>query len=361
MTELVEPQVAGKNTIDSIKTNYNKFVDKSKLRTSEISAVINQSELNGIAEMILEFKAKIEEFGMKREPTAREKTITRLSALPLIGGYINKAAIEMKAEAEKNKNVREILKEMFDKFKEKADYLEIVYGKAYDLRKDLLGREIEIDNFSKEVQNTLMTTNNPIEKIAAIKLGSIIEGNKLKTKEKIYNKLDFILKFVEEQLTSISLMLPGIEAGLEEDVAITSFLNNISDMNHMFKALTDLSNNVGRISAENVQGLITEVAESMDNGTDIDHLKNLAVRNQKFMTKMVETTKKKIINDTKVYNELTQISANISDNLLAYNQASTQVLLETQIHINPVAERTIDVDMDVEVIDTSARAATVGV
>lgn len=331
-TEVMNDDV---QTIEHIRDAYNNFVDKSKQRSSEISDIINESELNSIRDLIVDYKLKIEEYGVKKDPTFTERTVSRLAMIPLIGGYIESKAAEYTLNKEYNKNIRDVLQEMFQVFSEKADYLEIVFSKAHELKKDLLAREIEIEEFSLQVQHTLMTTTDPLEKVAAIKLGALVEGNKLKTKEKIYNKLDFILKFIEEQLTCIALQLPGIEASLVEDVAITSFINNISDMNSMFKNLTELSNNVSRISAENIQTLITEVADSMDNGTDLNHIKKLAERNQQFMGKMVETTKRKIIHDTNTYNELTKISANLSDGLVAYNDANKKVLLETTLNIRP--------------------------
>lgn len=339
MQNTLETQVVNnenRTSIEALKDSYNEFVDSTKHRTSEISDIINESELNNIKDIIVSFKMKIEEYGVKKEPTATDKIVNRLSLIPIIGGYIEAKAEQHKVDQQYNKNIRQTLQEMFTVFKEKAEYLEIVYKKAYELRNDLIGREQEIERYSLEVQNTIATTDNPLEKVQAIALGALVEGNKLKTKEKIYNKLDFILKFIEEQLTVIALQLPGIEASLTEDVAITSFLNNISDMNSMFSSLTELSNNVSRMSSESVQSLITEVSESMSSGIDINHLEKLAQRNQQFMTKMIATQKNKITKDVSDYQKLTQMSEKLTSNILEYNATSQKVLIESSSKLDGI-------------------------
>lgn len=330
--EVVE--MVDSESMEEIKNSYNSFIEQGKNRSSEISDIITESELNEIRGIIVDFKGRIEQYGVKKEPTTIERTVARLSMIPLIGGFIESKVQDYKTSVENNKNIREVLQDMFNVFKDKADYLEVIFGKAYEMKQNLLVQEVELEEFAARIRMTLETTDSPLEKVAAIKLGALVEGNRLKTKEKIYNKLDFILKFIEEQLTSISLMMPGIEAGLVEDVAITAFLNNISDMNTMFSSLTELSNTVGRISAETVHGLITEVSESFDNGIDIGHIEKMAARNTQFMNKMISTTKSRIQKDAATYSKLTQISASMTDNLLAYQASNTQVLIEATTVIN---------------------------
>ena len=329
-TEFVEVE-----SMEEIKNSYNSFIEQGKHRSSEISDIITESELNEIRGIIVDFKGRIEQYGVKKEPTTTERTLQRLAMIPLIGGFIESKVQDYKTSVENNKNMHEVLQDMFNVFKDKADYLEVIFGKAYEMKQNLLAQEIELEEFAMRIRTTLETTTSPLEKVAAIKLGALIEGNRLKTKEKIYNKLDFILKFIEEQLTSIALMIPGIEAGLVEDVAITAFLNNISDMNTMFSSLTELSNTVGRISAETVHGLITEVSESFDNGIDIAHIEKMAARNTQFMNKMVATTKSRIQKDATTYNRLTQISADMTGSLLAYQESNERVLIESTIVISP--------------------------
>jgi hypothetical protein len=186
-----------------------------------------------------------------------------------------------------------------------------------------------------------MNEQNALDRITALPIGSLIEANKLKNKDKIYNKLNFILQFIEEQLTTISLMMPGIETGLVEDTEIGNFLTSVGDMNKIFKSLTQLSNDVARSGNEKVMKLITEVNESMTDSVDIDHMEKLASTNKQFMQQMISGTEKKLKRDAKTYGKLMNIGAGLDQNVIAYNESNKRVLLNTRSYMGDL-ETVID-------------------
>ncbi len=333
--------------IADVKNEYNKFMKKSLEYSDEISDIINVSEIQDISDLIKQFNDRLEGVVELQEQTVAEKTagktIEKLAMIPFIGKLLEGEAEEAKGKEQASKTARTILQEMFDVFNEKSEVLEQSYKKASELREILISKEVELDKFSIQVK--YLTLNNVgMDKIYSIRLGGLVEANKLKNKEKIYNKLDFILQFIEEQLTTISLMMPGIETGLVEDTEIGNFLAAVSDMNKIFKSLTSLSNSVGRSSSEKVMNLIAEVNESMSESVDVSHMEKLAATNKDFMKKMIVSTEKKLKNDAVVYGKLMQIGAGLDQNVLAYNESSQRVLLESKKYMTDV-EKSIEVDI----------------
>jgi len=312
----------------NLKDDYNKFVEKNKTQNLDIIDIIDQKELANVSNMILDFKEQLNQVGMVKAPTTKDKIINGISQIPLIGGIIDKKAIELEREAEKNKDAKVILQEMFDTFSEKTEYLEKVFEKALKLRESLIIKENDILKYSTEIKDAIENTDDKMEKIHYIRLGGIVEGNLLITKKKIYNELDFILENIEELMTNISLMMPGIESGLTEDIAIISFLNNVNDMNNAFKAMSDFSNNIGQYSTQRVHQLITDVAESSDSVIDIEHIRQISTDNKKFMNHMVDVSVKKTKKNIEIYDELLDISTSINNDLITYQQAKTNVVFE---------------------------------
>jgi len=338
ITTMVVPEyITDQMTISDVKDEYNKFMDKSREISDEIADVIDVKEMKDISELIKQFNERLEGVVEVKEQSTTEKatgkTIQRLSMIPFLGKIFEDDAAESVESEKKAKTTRVILQEMFDVFTEKSTLLEGAYERAYKLKQILLAKEIELDKFSAQVKYIVLNVDHPLEKVQAIKLGGLVEANKLKNKEKIYNKLDFILQFIEEQLTTISLMMPGIETGLVEDSEIADFLTSVADMNKIFKSLTDLSNSVGRSSSEKVMGLITEVNESMSETIDIDHMEKLASTNKKFMERMVKGTEAKIRRDAQSYGKLMDIGSSLDQNVLAYNDSAKRVLLDSKSYM----------------------------
>ena len=346
--------------ISDVKDAYNEFMIRSKNQSDEIADVIDVKEMKDISELITKFNERLEGVVEVKKQTTAEKTtgsvMQKLSLIPYVGKFLEGEADNAKEREQQGKTAREILQEMFDVFREKSDVLEQSYKKAYDLRTILLSKEKELEIFSAQVKYIILNEENALDKISAVKLGGLVESNKLKNKEKIYNKLDFILQFIEEQLTTIALMMPGIETGLVEDSEIGSFLSSVSDMNKIFKSLTTLSNSVARSGNEKVMKLITEVNDSMTDTVDIDHMEKLASTNKQFMKQMISGTEKKLKRDAKTYGKLMDIGAGLDQNVLAYNESNKQVLLDTRSYmgdIEDVVEAHIIVDPD-ELLDVEA-------
>ena len=342
--------------IQEVKDAYNKFMIKSREFSDEIADVINVSEMQDITDLIKQFNERLEGVVEVQPQTtvdkAAGKTMERLALIPFIGKFLEGEATEAKEKAQASKTAREILQEMFDVFKEKSDVLETSYTKAFELRGILISKEQELEKFSTQVKHLAITAEG-LDKIAAIKLGGLVEANKLKNKEKIYNKLDFILQFIEEQLTTISLMMPGIETGLVEDTEIGNFLTSVSDMNKIFKSLTTLSNSVGRSSSEKVMNLITEVNDSMGDTVDVDHMEKLAATNKEFMKKMISGTEKKLRKDAQVYGKLMDIGVGLDKNVLAYNESSKKVLAETSQYMGNI-EESIEATIEADIVERDA-------
>lgn len=334
-------------TIHEVKAEYNIFMNNSKAQSDEIADVINVEEMQDIADLIKQFNERLEGV-VEVQPQntvekATGKTIERLAMIPFLGKLLEGEAKEAKEKEAASKTARQILQEMFDVFTEKANVLEQSYEKAFKLRGILIGKEKDLEKFSVQVKYLALHADG-LDKIAAIKLGGLVESNKLKNKEKIYNKLDFILQFIEDQLTTISLMMPGIETGLVEDSEISTFLTSVSEMNKIFKSLTDLSNAVGKTSSEKVMNLITEVNDSMTTTVDVQHLELLAKKNQEFMKKMITGTEKRIKTDAQTYGKLMDIGAGLDKNVLAYNESSKKVLLEAKSYMGNL-ENTIEANI----------------
>lgn len=336
LSEVIQPSDA-KLDIELLTKDYNNFMDESKTISDEIGDVIDIKEMQDISDLIKKFNDRLEGVVSIQTQTDVEKTTNKvvqtLSMIPFIGKLLENEAADGKEKAEHSKTSREILQEMFDVFNEKSVMLEGSFERSFKLKEILLVKEIKLDIFSSRIKHLVLNTQNPLDKIKGIKLGGLIESNKLKNKEKIYNKLDFILQFIEEQLTTISLMMPGIESGLVEDNEISSFLTSISDMNKIFKSLTTLSNSIGRSSSEKVMKLITEVNESMSDTVDVDHMENLALNNKKFMQQMISGTEAKLRRDAVNYGKLVDIGTRLDKNVLEYNISNQRVLLETSKYL----------------------------
>jgi len=339
--------------ISGVKDAYNEFMTRSKNQSDEIADVIDVKEMQDISDLIKQFNERLEGVVEVKQQTTVEKTtdntMKKLAMIPFIGKFLEGEAEDAKEREQQSKTAREILQEMFDVFREKSDVLEQSYKKAYDLRNVLLSKEKELDMFSAQVKYIILNEQNALDKIAAVKLGGLVESNKLKNKEKIYNKLDFILQFIEEQLTTIALMMPGIETGLVEDSEIGNFLSSVSDMNKIFKSLTELSNTVARSGNEKVMKLITEVNDSMTDTVDVDHMEKLASTNKQFMKQMISGTEKKLKRDAQTYGKLMDIGSSLDQSVIAYNDSNKQVLLDTRKYmgdIEGVVEGHIIVDTD---------------
>jgi hypothetical protein len=324
-------------TINDVKERYNQFTIRSKAQSDEIADVIDVKEMEDIRDLIIQFNDRLNGVVEAQPQTTAEKTtgkvMGRLAMIPILGKFLEGEAEDAKIKEQASKTTREILQEMFDVFREKSDVLELSFERAFKLRDVLLEKEKELEIFSTQIKNIVLTTDQPLEKVGAIKLGGLVESNKLKNKEKIYNKLDFILQFIEEQLTTISLMMPGIETGLVEDSEIGSFLTSVSNMNQIFKSLTELSNSVARSGNEKVMKLITEVNDSMTNTVDVDHMEKLASTNKAFMKQMISGTEKKLKRDAQTYGKLMNIGSGLDQNVIAYNESSKQVLLDTRSYM----------------------------
>lgn len=327
--------------IQEVKTEYNKFMERSKNQSDEIADVINVDEMQDIADLIKQFNDRLEGVVEVQPQSTVEQatgnTIRRLAMIPVLGKLFEGEAQQAKEAEQASKTARQILQEMFDVFNEKATVLEQSYEKAFKLRGILIDKEQDLEKFSTQVKYLALNADG-LDKIQAIKLGGLVEANKLKNKEKIYNKLDFILQFIEDQLTTISLMMPGIETGLVEDSEISTFLTSVSEMNKIFKSLTTLSNEVGKTSSEKVMNLITEVNESMTTTVDTNHLEVLAKKNSEFMNKMIKGTEKRIKADAQTYGKLMDIGAGLDKNVLAYNDASKKVLLEAKSYMGNIED-----------------------
>ena len=358
ITTVVVPEyITDELTIQEVKDEYNKFMEASRSVSEEIADVIDVKEMQDIADLIKQFNERLEGTVEVEQQTATEKatgkTIQRLSMIPFIGKFLEDDATEAKEKEEKSKTARSILQEMFDVFTEKSNMLETSFERAFKLREILLAKEAELEKFSTQVKYIVMNTDKPMDKITAIKLGGLVEANKLKNKEKIYNKLDFILQFIEEQLTTISLMMPGIETGLVEDSEIADFLTSVADMNKIFKSLTDLSNSVGRSSSEKVMALITEVNESMSETVDVEHMEKLAVTNKKFMERMIKGTESKIRRDATSYGKLMDIGQSLDQNVIAYQSSAKQVLLESKKYMGSL-DSAVEESFEASIIEVSS-------
>lgn len=332
-------------TIYEIKDQYNLFMEQSKNVSEEIKDVVDIEGIEDIEKLIIDFNERLEGATVAQEQSTIDKTTSKtletLSMIPFIGKIIEKDVEEAKAKEAASRTTRQILQEMFEAFTEKSIMLEENYTNAYKLRKNLLEKEQQLIKFSEAVKKIVLNADDPLDRISAIKFGAIVEADFLKTKDKIYNKLDFILQFIEEQLTTISAMMPGIESGLVEDAEISRFLTSVADMNKIFKSLTKLSNSVGRRSSETIMNLITEVNDSMGDTVDIEHLEKLADTNQKFAKSIIEGTERKLKRDAHTYSKLMSIGESLDQNTLAYKKSNEKILLETKQYMSKV-EATIE-------------------
>lgn len=332
-------------TIHEIKEQYNTFMEQSKDVSEEIKDAVNVEGIEDIEKLIVDFDERLEGATVAQEQSTVDKTagktIETLSLIPFFGKFIEKDAEKAKAKEAASRTTRQILQEMFDAFTEKSTILEENYSSAYELKKILLEKEQKLIVFSESVKKIVLNAEDPLDRIAAVKFGAIVEANFLKTKDKIYNKLNFILQFIEEQLTTISAMMPGIESGLVEDAEIGRFLTSVADMNKAFKSLTKLSNSVGRRSSETVMTLITEVNSSMGDTVDIEHMEKLAETNQKFTKSIIEGTELKLKRDAQTYSKLMAVGESLDQNVLAYKESNEKVLLETKQYMGKV-ESTIE-------------------
>jgi len=321
------------DTIHKLTSDYNSFMEDTKNNSDEIEDIIDIKSIDDITQLIEKFEKRLNVSANKKERSkiaeTTDLTLKKFSNIPLLGSLLEGEIKKADQRIEDNLSSRQILKEMFDGFKEKSIVLEKTYEKADKLRAVLITKEKSLIVYSERVKKLVEKENNNFDRIKAISLGGMIESHKLKNKEKIYNKLDFIMQFIEEQLTTIALMMPSIETGLVEDNEISNFLSSVNDMNKMFKSITDLSNTVALKSNQNIMNLITEVSESMTNVVDVNHMEKLASTNQTFMKKLSEGTAKKIKQDAETYKKLIEIGSDLDQATLTYNQVNTKMLKNT--------------------------------
>ncbi len=321
------------DTIEKLSSDYNKFMDMSREQSDEIEDVIDIKGINEVNDLIKKFQEKLNNSvnAPQRSTVAETTDITlqKLKNIPLVGNLLEGEIKKAEKRLEEHTPSRQILRDMFDIFKDKSVMLEKTFEKADKLRTILIQKEKLLYEFSNRVRYIIENDKNNLSRIKAISLGGMIESNKLKNKEKIYNKLDFILQFIEEQLTTIALMMPSIETGLVEDNEIGQFLASVNDMNKVFSGITELSNSVSIDSNKKIMNLITEVSESMTNVVDIHHLEKLAETNATFMKKLAQSTEKKIKQDAQVYQKLVTIGGDLDQVTIQYNETNKKILENT--------------------------------
>ena len=301
--------------IDDLEKQFNNFISVTEASTTEAAGAVNMDELDEIGDEIIAARQYLESFAAGEKKGVREKAYNHLTALPLIGGWAKDKVEEVQVQAMKDSNVKDVLNGIFDKFDIKKKRLLELTDMANGIGKSLQVQEKELAKYILTLDKVLSDTDDSTTKLRAYDMSNQAQYQDKVIKEQIYNKLAFIVYFLDKFIMRMSKTVPAIKTQLMNETQISGMINSIADSVKMLGELQELTNNIAKTSTEKVQSLIVDVTKDLTNGSDIEFYKESAQRNIQFQDTMKKSRVKMIESTVNTYDELKKIGIDTSNQL----------------------------------------------
>ena len=317
-TELLEVEVVEEVLIQDInvlEADFESFVSQIETTTSGIATNINVDELNEIGDEIIKAHAYLTSFASGEKKSTREKAFNQLTALPLIGKWAKVKVEEVHLQHVKDSGVTEVLESMFKNFDIKKKRLVELTGLATTIKTNLLSQETTLIDYIEKLDSILATTIDPATKMRAYDMSIQAQSSEKIIKDQVHNKLHFLVDMMEALHMRMSKTIPTLKAQLLNETSIAGMISSISDSVKMMDSLQSVTNDIARISTENIQDLIVNVTNTLTDGTDIAFYEKSAETNAKFQKTMRECKVKQIKSTIHSYETLKTIGVDTSNQL----------------------------------------------
>lgn len=324
--EIIETIPTREVHLDSLEKNFNIFILNITTHTESISKNINMDELNEIGDEIIKAKEYLTSFASGEKKTIREKAYNQLSLIPYAGDWAKKKAEAIKLQSLKDSSVKEVLDDMFNNFDiKKKRLIELTYL-AEEIKTSLLSQEGQLTNYIADLDYVIETTTSAGDKMRALDMSIQAQTSEKVIKDQVYNKLEFIIELMTNLMHKMSKTLPTLKTQLINETSFAGMINSITDSVKMLDSLQTLTNDITRISTENIQEEIINVTKTMTNGADIEFYKKSAEINNKYQETLKQCRIKQIKSTIDNYDALKTISVS-SDNLLENRINSERIAL----------------------------------
>lgn len=328
--EIVEDRV----DIIKLESDFNSFKKSDTVKTMKITETIQMMELDTVKDLILDAKAKIEDYAQGNSSSFLGRAKNRAASLPLIGGWAKKSIESAQRTKDENSSINDVFKSIFNNFTAKQD-------RIIDLVGMLEGMRIKLEEQTQYVQGIIDITDEMIEDeqnmaevFRAKRLNEMARTTMLKNQDKINNKINPALMLASKSLENMTKILPSLESDMLDELGINGALNSFKDVNVMLKETMDLANNITSISAQSTQDLMLEVMAIADTSENIKYIEEAQSRRSSFQKKfegvMLDSAKKQEQNYQKVKELAENYKENETLSALVDSYSNTAMLIEAK-------------------------------
>jgi len=312
--------------LDGLQTDFFAYIESIKNESQAYKLDTNMSEIGDIESLILESENYLRQFATGEKPTIKEKALSHLANIPMIGGYAKSKYEETRNQNIKNSTVREALKKIFDPLKSKKDRLIHFSDMLHEMKKSLVSQETKLRFYIENINN-MVEDSSGSDKLKAIDMSNIAMSQLQRVQDSINNKADILITLIEELYRKLSEKIPMIENALDDSLQYVAVINTLREQVEMMNRVEMLGNDIEKISTQQIQKSIIEVISMDTTSANIEHFKNSAKRNEEFNKLYIEHSQKRIQKIVENHNTLKSI-ANDMSNQLTYRGNQETIYLE---------------------------------
>ena len=266
-----------------------------------INRNIKLLDIKDVTESFIKMQEQLSEVAVK---STTSSLIQKAKSISFLGKAIKKA----EETAFSMQTVHSTLASLFEKVEQKYNKLvevgtDIQKGKVKleEQIKQLESLEVKIDN---EIASFINKEDIPLYLLSAqTQTGTYI--NKYKARLMNVNASIFA---AQETIKQLGAYLPTFKSELNDSLALASLLNEVSDYQTMYQALSKLIKEISDINDTRTQSTITQLLDLQINDTTTrDVLTNMTTRADKFSIEILNKAEKlhnKIVDDHKFYAEV---------------------------------------------------------
>jgi len=319
--EIIKPIIEKSNKsnknlkIKELEIEFNAFIKDIEAANRAVTETIQMDELNEIGEEIIKAKEYLSSFAKGEKKSIREKAYNQLISLPVIGKWADTKVKEIQAQNMRDSGVNEVIEGIFTSFNLKKKRLVELAELADNMRNNLIEQEKKLGEYIKKLDEIIKNPESAAEKMRALDMSIIAQSQDRIIKEMIYNQLNFIIELLENLMIKISKTLPVLKNTLNNSLSIVGTINSISDAVQMMNTLEELTNEITRVSTNNIQDLIVNVTQSLANGSDIEFYKDAAKRNEEFTKSLMQERIKYIEKTVQNYETLKQLEIDTTNQI----------------------------------------------
>lgn len=320
--------------VSDLEVEFNQFKRSNTVKTMKITETIQMMELDSVKDMILDAKAKIEDYAQGNSSSFISRAKSSVAALPLIGGFAKKSIEAAQRTKDENSNINEVFKGLFNNFTTKQDRIIELIGMLDGMRR-------KIEEQTEYVYGIIDTTNKIIEAnedvsevFRAKRLNEMARTTMLKNEDKVENKIKPALMLAGKSLENMNKILPSLESDMLDELGINGALNSFKDVNVMLKETMDLASNITQISAENTETLMLEVMQIADTSSNVKYIEDAQNRRLGFQKKFEKEMTDSMEKQEQNYQKVKEISDNYTKNetlsAMIESYSSTALQLENK-------------------------------